>query len=212
MARLVIVDDHPIVRDGLKAYLSLHHDLEIVGEAGSAAEALDRVDRALPDLVLLDVQLPDRSGLTLIEALRSSASAPRVVILTSFLDGGLLDEALRRGATGYLLKHQAPGVLVTQLRAALRGEVVLAGEAIALLAQPRRATLAALTPREREVLQSIARGMSNKQIARALGIAEKTVKTHVSRVLDKLGARDRTQAALIALGHGGDDEASRRRP
>ncbi len=198
MARVMIVDDHPIVRDGLKTYLSLQPDLEVVAEAGDADAALVLARKTGPQLVLLDLRLASASGLALLPALRALTPAPRVVILSSFLDAAALREAMRLGATGYLLKHVGPGTLVERMRAALRGEVVLDPAAVELLARPHSSPLDALTPREREVLACIAQGMSNKRVAVALSIAEKTVKTHVSSVLEKLGVRDRTQAALIA--------------
>lgn len=201
MARVMIVDDHPIVRDGLKAYLELHPDLEVVAEAAEAEAAVDAARDAAPDLVLLDLKLAGGSGLALLPALRVLEPPPKVVILSSFLDDAAVREAMRLGAAGYLLKHVGPGTLVDRMRAALRGEVVLDPAAVEVLARPSASPLDALTPRERAVLDRIAEGMSNKQVARALGITEKTVKTHVSHVLEKLGVRDRTQAALVRAGY-----------
>jgi DNA-binding NarL/FixJ family response regulator len=198
VARVMIVDDHPIVRDGLKTYLSLQGDLDVVGEAGDGDAALTVARDSRPDLVLLDLRLPTRSGLALLPALLGLRPAPRVVILSSFLDATAIHEALRLGASGYLLKHVGPGTLVDRMRAALRGEVVLDPAAIELLVEPPSVPLQGLTAREREVLDCIVEGMSNKQVARALGITEKTVKTHVSHLLAKLGVRDRTQAAVLA--------------
>jgi DNA-binding NarL/FixJ family response regulator len=199
----MIVDDHPIVRDGLKTYLSLQPDLEVVAESGDADAALVLARETRPELVLLDLRLASASGLDLLPALLALESAPQVVILSSFLDSAALREAMRLGATGYLLKHVGPGTLVERMRAALRGEVVLDPAAVELLARPPSSPLDSLTPREREVLACVARGMSNKQVAKALAIAEKTVKTHVSSVLEKLGVRDRTQAALMATAERG---------
>lgn len=199
MARVMIVDDHPIVRDGLKTYLSLQADLEVIGEAADADEALAVARAAPPDLVLLDLRLASGSALTLIPALRALRPPPRVVILSSYLEASVADEALRLGASGYLLKHVGRGTLVDQLRAALRGEVVLDPSAVDLLARPTVSPLATLTDREREVLACIVDGMTNKQAAQALGISEKTVKTHVSHLLAKLGVRDRTQAAVMGV-------------
>jgi DNA-binding NarL/FixJ family response regulator len=198
VARVMIVDDHPIVRDGLKTYLSLQGDLDVVGEAGDGDAALTVARDSRPDLVLLDLRLPTRSGLALLPALLGLRPAPRVVILSSFLDATAIHEALRLGASGYLLKHVGPGTLVDRMRAALRGEVVLDPAAIELLVELPSVPLQGLTAREREVLDCIVEGMSNKQVARALGITEKTVKTHVSHLLAKLGVRDRTQAAVLA--------------
>ena len=200
-ASIWLVDDHPVVRAGLKAYLDLQPDLTVVAEAGSLAEARALTDAPAPDLVLLDVKLPDGSGLHLIDALRALPSEPRVLVLTSFLDDAAVREAMRRGATGYVLKHEGPSALVDHVRAALRGEVPMDPRAVRALARPRHDPLADLTPREREVLQGIARGLSNQEIAAELGIAEPTVKTHAGNIFGKLGVESRTQAALIAKDH-----------
>jgi DNA-binding NarL/FixJ family response regulator len=196
----MIVDDHPIVRDGLKTYLSLQRDLEVVGEAADAAEALAIAASTRPDLVLLDLRLASGSALALIPELKALDPAPRVVILSSYLEAGVVDEALRLGANGYLLKHVGPGTLVDGLRAVLRGEVVLDPAAVEAVGVARASPLAALSDRERQVLACIVDGMTNKRIAAALGISEKTVKTHVSHLLAKLGVRDRTQAAVLGVG------------
>lgn len=197
-ARLVIVDDHPIVRGGLRAYLGFVGGLEVVGEAGSAEEALEVVRTHAPDLVLLDLKLPGTDGLHLLPLLKREAPGTRVLVLTSFLDEDYLREALRLGASGYLLKHAGQGALLDGVRAALRGERPLDPAATAMLAGLREDPLESLTPREREVLARLAQGMSNKAIAARLGVAEKTIKTHVSSVLGKLGFKDRVQAALYA--------------
>lgn len=196
----MIVDDHPIVRDGLKTYLSLQGDLDVVGEAADADEALAVAHATQPDLVLLDLRLASGSALALIPELRALRPPPRVVLLSSYLEAGVVDEAMRLGANGYLLKHVGPGTLVDQLRAALRGEVVLDPAAAELLGKATASPLATLSDREREVLACIVDGMTNKQAAQALGISEKTVKTHVSHLLAKLGVRDRTQAAVMGVG------------
>ena len=197
--RVLIVDDHPVVRAGLRAFLDLQDDFEVVGEAGSLSEARERARETDPDLVLLDLQLPDGSGLTLIEEL---AAACRVLVLTSFLDEGKVRQAMRRGASGYLLKHAGPNALLDKVRAALRGEVPLDPEAVRALAAPALDPLAELTPREREVLALMAQGLSNKRIAARLSISEKTVKTHAGHVFAKLGVDDRLQAVLVAKEHG----------
>lgn len=197
-ARLLIVDDHPVVRGGLRAYLALFGDLEVVGEAGNAAEALMAVRTHPPDLVLLDLKLPDTDGLHLLPTLKHEAPGTRVVILTSFLDEDYLREALRLGASGYLLKHAGQGALLDGVRAALRGERPLDPAAAALLPGLEEDPLGRLTPRERDVLSLLAEGLANKAIAARLGVAEKTVKTHVSSLLSKLALKDRVQAALYA--------------
>lgn len=202
MARLVVIDDHPIVRDGLKTYLSLQRDLEVIGEAGSAAEGLERARETAPDLVLLDLQLPGEGGLALLPKLSALERPPKVLVLTSLLDEEMLREALRLGASGYLVKHAGPAALLDGIRASLRGELALDPGAVKLLARPQADPLAGLTPREREVLGLIGQGMSNKAIGQRLGIAEKTVKNHVSNLLAKLGLGGRLQAALYARERG----------
>ena len=197
--RLVIIDDHPIVREGLKAFLELQ-DFEVVGEAGDAVSGLERVSETQPELVLLDVQLPGENGLRLLPKLLNLESPPKVLMLTSFLEEDYLREALRLGASGFLVKHSGPDRLADALRAALRGELPLDPEATRMLAQPFDDPLEELTRREREVLEHLAEGVSNKRIATALDIAEKTVKVHVSSILAKLGVKDRVQAALYARG------------
>lgn len=197
-ARLVIVDDHPIVRRGLRGYLELHPGLSVVGEAGSVPEALGVVAETCPDLVLLDLQLPGEQGLELLPRLRALPKIPKVLVLTSFLDQDYLREALRLGAVGFLLKHAGQGALLDGIWAALRGERPLDPAARALLARTHDDPLETLTPRELEVLARLAEGLPNKALAKELGIAEKTVKTHVSSVLAKLGVKDRVQAAIYA--------------
>ena len=199
-ARLLLVDDHPIVREGLRAYLALQPGLVVVAEAADVTEALARIEEAKPDLVLLDVKLEGENGLTLLSKLRETEVAPRVLLLTSFLDEDYLREALRLGAAGYLLKRAGQGALVDGIRAALRGERVLDPAAAALLPTLGDDPLKRLTPRETEVLGLLVEGLSNKAVAKRLGVGEKTVKTHVSSLLSKLELKDRTQAALYAQG------------
>lgn len=200
-ARLLIVDDHPVVRAGLKAFLEMQDDLEIAGEAGTLAEARAVLGSTELDLVLLDLQLTDGNGLELLDDVAGAPGAPRVVVLTSFLDEDEVRAAMRRGASGYLLKHAGPVALLDRVRAALRGELPLDPGAVAALARPSVDPFAELTPREREVLGAIGEGLSNRQIAERLGIREKTVKTHAGAVFAKLGVRDRVQAALLARDH-----------
>lgn len=196
--RVMLVDDHPVVRQGLRAYLELQDDLQVVAEAGSIAEARAALPGLEAELVLLDVQLPDGDSLPLIDELLALAPAPRVLVLTSFLDERYVREAMRRGASGFLLKHAGPRALLDGVRAALRGELPLDPGAVRLLARPHDDPLAELTPREREVLALVAEGRSNAEIGERLGIAEKTVKVHLTSVFAKLGVQGRTQAALRA--------------
>ena len=202
MARLVIIDDHPVVREGLKAFLDLQGGLEVVGEAGNVQEGLEVVTRLEPDLVLLDLELPSENGLSLLPKLRALTPTPKVLVLTSFLDEDYVRGAVRGGAAGFLVKHAGPEGLLDGVRAVLRGEAVFDGGAVELLAAPPDDPLDDLTAREREVLALLAQGLSNKQIASRLGVAEKTVKTHVSSVLAKLNVRGRTQAAVYAKERG----------
>ena len=196
--RLLIVDDHPIVREGLKSFLGLYEDLEVVGEADSGAAALTQLQILKPDLLLLDLQLADGHALAWLPQFLQVDHPPKVLILTSFLEEDTLRQALVLGASGYLLKHAGPSALLDGIRAAMRGEVPIDPAAVRILARPQQNLLHSLTPKEREVLGLIARGLSNKTIAANLGIAEKTVKTHVSSLLAKLQVKSRTQMALLA--------------
>lgn len=200
--RLLIVDDHPIVREGLKAFLELQDDLEIVGEADSLEEAQRLAEQSQLDLILLDVQLPDGNALSSLTTFKRLAPNAKIIILTSFLDDHYVRDALRLGASGYVLKHSGPNALLDYIRAALRGEIPLDPSAVKVLATPDIDPLAELTPREREVLELITQGLSNKQIAGRMSVTEKTVKTHATSVFAKLNVRDRTQAALLAKEHG----------
>ncbi len=200
--RLLIVDDHPIVREGLKAFLGLQADLEIVGETGSAHEGLELARSLSPHLILLDVQLTDGSGLSILADLLALDPKPRVLVLTSFADEAYIREAMRKGASGFLLKHAGPKSLLDGVRAVLRGELPLDADVVRVLTRPDDDPLQVLTPREGDVLRLVAAGLTNRQVATELGIAEKTVKTHATSVFAKLGVRDRTQAALYAKERG----------
>lgn len=202
--RVVIVDDHPVVRQGLRAFLATQEGITVVGEAADAAAALATVRAVAPDVVLLDLVMPGRDGVSTIAAMIAESPDTKVLVLTSFPDDDRLLAAVQAGASGYLLKDVAPSELSDSIRAVARGEAALGARPAATLLREltkagSKASPVALTGREREVLALVGRGMANKQIARELSIAEKTVKTHVSHVLSKLGLADRTQAALYAV-------------
>jgi DNA-binding NarL/FixJ family response regulator len=205
--RVLIVDDHEVVREGLRTFLELQDGIEVVGEAGDGEEALAQASRLTPDVVLMDLVMPKLDGVGAMRALRHRLPATRVIVLTSFTQDDRLLPAIRAGAAGYLLKNVEPRELARAVRAAHAGEALLDPGVAARLVQEiaGRADASAhrsperLTGREREVLELIARGRSNKRIALALGISEKTVKTHVGHLLAKLGVTDRTQAALYAV-------------
>jgi DNA-binding NarL/FixJ family response regulator len=209
MIGVLIVDDHAVVREGLRAFLELQDDIEVVGEAADGAEALQRARDLRPQVILMDLVMPGLDGVAAMRELRRRASESRVIVLTSFLEEERLLPAIRAGAAGYLLKNAAPGELVRAIRAAHAGEAVIDPTAAATLvraladgAPGTSADTQRLTGREREVLELIARGHSNKRIALVLGISEKTVKTHVGHLLAKLDVTDRTQAALLAVRDG----------
>ncbi|MGP3936167.1 response regulator [Nonomuraea sp. KM88] len=201
MIRVLIADDHPVVRQGLRTFLDLQDDIAVVAEAGDGAQAVELVGEHCPDVLLLDLKMPVLDGLGALE--RLTGTATRIVVLTSVSDRSDVGPAMRAGASGFLYKDVDPSALVQAVRAVHGGQVLLAPEAAeAMLASPDGASGVPLTEREREVLSLIAAGRSNKEIARSLAVAEKTVKTHVSNVLMKLGVQDRTQAALYAVRHG----------
>ena len=211
MIRVLIADDQPVVRQGLRTFLELHDDIEVVGEAEDGERALEAVAALAPDVVLMDLVMPRLDGIAAIERLRALGSTARIIVLTSFLDEDKVLPAVRAGAAGYLLKDVEPAELVRAIRTVDGGEALLhpavAARVLRELADDgervRRHEL--LTPREREVLALLARGRANKAIAFQLGVAEKTVKTHVGNILGKLGLSDRTQAALYAVREGMDD-------
>jgi DNA-binding NarL/FixJ family response regulator len=202
--RVVLVDDDAMVRTGLRLILSAAGDIEVVGEAGDGAAGAAVVRRERPDVVLLDVRMPDVDGLAAARDLLGDPAVPwRVIMLTTFDLDEYVYAALRAGASGFLLKDVPPERLVAAIRQVRDGDVLLAPEItrrlVARYAPPARSDrLAALTDREREVLELIARGLSNVEIAAALFLGEATVKTHVGRILAKLELRDRAQAVIAA--------------
>ncbi|MER8073736.1 response regulator transcription factor [Streptomyces sp. NPDC094034] len=205
--RVLLVDDHQVVRRGLRTFLEIQDDIEVVGEASDGAEGIARAEELRPDVVLMDIKMPGTDGIEALRTLRELDNPARVLIVTSFTEQRTVVPALRAGASGYVYKDIDPEALAGAIRSVHAGHVLLQPEvAGALLAQDEpgsgqgRGT--SLTEREREVLGLIADGRSNREIARALVLSEKTVKTHVSNILMKLDLSDRTQAALWAVRHG----------
>jgi NarL family two-component system response regulator LiaR len=200
--RVLVVDDHAVVREGLRRFLELQEGIEVAGEAADGREAVATAERLKPDVVLMDLVMPEMDGVAAMRALRERVPAARAIVLTSFLDEDKLMPALRAGAAGYLLKDARPQELARAVRAAHAGEAlidpVVAAQLVETLAHDGE-PLDRLTPREREVLELLGRGFANKRIALELGLSEKTVKTHVGHVLEKLGVSDRTQAAVVAV-------------
>ncbi|MFG6192231.1 response regulator transcription factor [Nonomuraea sp. JJY05] len=195
MLRVMIVDDHPIVREGLRGMLLAEPDLEVVGEAGSGDEAVVVVPRLRPDVILMDLRMPGGDGVSAIERL---GPGHRVIVLTTYEDDGEILRAVSAGAAGYLLKDVSRADLAAAVRAAAGGRTVLSPSVAARLGG-RRPAVPVLSEREREVLELVARGLTNGEIGRRLFIGEATVKTYLLRVYGKLGVSDRTSAVLAAL-------------
>ncbi|MEV6251209.1 response regulator transcription factor [Streptomyces sp. NPDC051742] len=205
--RVLLVDDHQVVRRGLRTFLEVQDDIEVVGEASDGAEGVARAEELRPDVVLMDVKMPGTDGIEALKRLRELDNPARVLIVTSFTEQRTVVPALRAGASGYVYKDIDPDALAGAIRSVHAGHVLLQPEvAGVLLAQDESSGGTgrgpALTEREREVLGLIADGRSNREIARALVLSEKTVKTHVSNILMKLDLADRTQAALWAVRNG----------
>jgi DNA-binding NarL/FixJ family response regulator len=206
--RVLVVDDEAIVRDGLRMIVDLEDDLEVIGEAGDGVQALATAREQRPDVALVDIQMPTMDGITLTRRLLALPEPPRVLVLTTFDQNEYVYEAMRAGASGFLLKDVRRGQLTDAIRTVVGGDTLLAPAITRRLIEEfcRRpnthggtpAQLQALTSRELEVLTLVARGRSNADIARDLVVAETTVKTHVARVLAKLGLHDRAQAVVVA--------------
>jgi DNA-binding NarL/FixJ family response regulator len=198
--RVVIAEDHGLVRAGLEQLLDNAADIELVGTASTGAQAVDVALEHRPDVVLMDLSMPGKDGIAATRELADAAPDVRVVILTSFVDRPRILDALDAGAIGYLLKDAEPDELYRGIRAAARGDSPLAPQAAKALIAARRDSSheTRLSERENEVLSLLAEGHPNKVIARELGISEKTVKNHVTRIFEALGVSDRTQAALWA--------------
>lgn len=206
MIRVLIVDDHEMVRAGLAMLLGRFDDLELVGEAPDGAQAITLAAQLAPDVVLMDLSMPGIDGVAATRAIVENAPEVRVVVLTTFADRTHVTEAIDAGAVGFLLKDADPATLSEAIRSAHRGEAPLDPRAALALIDRRREPTSTgaveLTPREREVLQLVGDGLSNRLIARRLGISEKTVKTHLTSVFTTIGVTDRVQAALWWERHG----------
>ncbi len=199
--RIVVVDDHSVVRQGLRMFLSLDPELEVIGEASNGQEAIEQVKKLKPDVVLMDLLMPVMDGITATQIIRREHSDTEVIALTSVLEDAAVINAVRAGAIGYLLKDTQGDELCQAIKAAANGQVQLSPKAAERLMREIRAPESPekLTERETEVLRQLAAGKSNKEIASEMYISETTVKTHVSNILMKLGVPSRTQAALYAV-------------
>jgi DNA-binding NarL/FixJ family response regulator len=214
--RVLIVDDHAMVRRGMRDFLDLHADLEVVGEAPDGETALVEAERLRPDVVVMDLVMPGLDGIATTAELKARHPAIEVVAITSFIEESRITAALEAGASGFLLKDAEADDLAAAIRSAHGGEVYLDPAVAGIVARRMRAghdgtgrgagddRLARLTARERNVLDGLARGLSNRAIAEELGMAERTARTHVSNILAKLGLTSRTQAALFAVERGAD--------
>jgi DNA-binding NarL/FixJ family response regulator len=201
--RVLVVDDHPVVRSGLAGMLDVEDDVTVVGEAGDGEEAIVRVAALAPDVVLMDLRMPRLDGVGATSRIVAEHPGSRVLVLTTYDTDADIVRAVAAGATGYLLKDTPRRQLVDAVRAAARGETVLAPPVAARLVSRMRAPAAdELTPREVEVLRAVARGLSNAEIGRELYIGEATVKTHLLRAFAKLGVDDRTRAVTVAMERG----------
>jgi len=203
MIRVLVVDDHPVLRGGLEQLVSGAADMEVVGTAADGRAALERVRETAPDVVLMDLQMPGVDGVTATRTILAETPGTQVLVLTSFSDGERIVAALDAGAVGYLLKDADPDDVLDGIRAVSRGESPIHPRAARELLGTRTAAArpgpsVQLTPREIEVLTLVRLGLANKQIARRLGITERTVKAHLTSTFSRIGVRDRTQAALWA--------------
>jgi two-component system, NarL family, response regulator DevR len=202
--RVLVVDDHALIREGMRTVLDAEHDIEVVGEAKSASEALAFARRLKPDLVLLDMRLPDRAGIEICAELRELSPASRILICSGMSEGSALIDAARAGADGFVSKEAPNTEIVDAVRRVAGGAAVVGADSAAAIfrhaqaAPAERSKLTELTDREREVLGQLTLGLTNRETASRLFVSEKTVRNHVSSVLHKLGVRHRTEAALFA--------------
>jgi DNA-binding NarL/FixJ family response regulator len=202
--RVLVADDHPVVRRGISDLLASEPDVDVVGTAGDGADAVERAAALRPDVVLMDIEMPVVDGVEATRRITAATPGTAVVILTTFADRTRITRALDAGAAGYLLKDAEPSELVAGVRAAVAGSTPVSPRAADSLARPADPSIGSLTPRERDVLALVAEGLANKQVARRLGISEKTVKAHLTRVFAALDVTDRTQAALWFERHATD--------
>lgn len=203
--RIMVADDHPIVRQGMELVFSTYPDLSLIAQAADGAEAVRLAQEVKPDVIILDLQMPVRDGLEAMEEIKEASVPAKILILTSFPDDDKIFAAIRSGADGIMLKDAPPAQLVDAVRAVNRGESALHPAIARRLMQEvtKRPTVeSVLTPREIDVLKHLAQGDSNRKIAQALSVSERTVTTHVRNILDKLNLDNRTQAAFYAVDHG----------
>jgi DNA-binding NarL/FixJ family response regulator len=209
--RVLLVDDHAMVRRGMRDFLELHDDIEVVGEAADGAEAIEQASALRPDIVVMDLMMPGIDGIEATARIRADLPTVEIIALTSFVEEARAVAAIEAGASGFLLKDAEADELAAAIRAAAAGEVHLDPAVAGIVARRMRTAvggsgapaagdgIASLTSRERDVLACVAQGLPNRAIADALGITERTARTHVSNILAKLGVADRTQAALLAV-------------
>jgi DNA-binding NarL/FixJ family response regulator len=203
LIRVVIVDDHAVVRSGLEQFLATTGDIEIVGMAADGLEAIELTAATSPDVVIMDLSMPNLDGIEATRRISAEHPSSRVLVLTSFSDRTRIMDALSAGADGYVLKHSDPEEIAAAIRSVHTGDAPLDPKAARALLESRRTATGSgsLTDRERQVLDLVRQGLANKQIARKLGISERTVKAHLTSVFSTLGVSDRTQAALWATEH-----------
>ncbi|MFC5558629.1 response regulator [Ureibacillus thermophilus] len=208
MIRVLIADDHHVVRRGLQFFLKTQKDIEVVGEAKNGMEAVQLVEQLLPDIVLMDLVMPEMDGIEATKKIKAQWPKVQVLMLTSFSDKDHVLPAIEAGAAGYQLKDIEPDDLVNSIRQVMRGESIMHPAATTKLEETLKEEenlphiKNPLTPREKEVLAELTKGKSNREIAASLYVTEKTVKTHISNIFTKLEVQDRTQAALYAVKHG----------